>query len=83
MNEFEQVAADADKGLPARIGWLNRLHEEGRIKRYLFLVERLDDKGEPMVAIRYSDGEPLWALGAAHHIQAMVEEDWEELTVDD
>ena len=83
MNEWEQVAAEADKGLPARIGWLNRLHEQEKIKRYLFFVEYLDSEGDLVVSLRYMDGEPLWALGAAHHAARMVEEDWEEMTVDD
>ena len=83
MAEWDKVAADADKGLPARIGWLNRLHEEGLIKRYLFLVEYLDSEGDLIVSIRYSDREPVWALGATHHAAKMVEADWEEVTVDD
>lgn len=76
MNEWEKVAADADRDLPARIGWLNRLYEQGVIKRYLFLIETEDG-----VSLRYSDTEIIWAQGAAHRVQAILDQEWEEAEV--
>lgn len=80
--DWEGVAQEAAEGLAKDLGELQRLFEQGRIRRYLFIFEWEHPEGGAILSDRFTPNEHIWAIGAARHTERWLERVWQSIDLE-
>lgn len=71
--DWDALAEEADESLPAAIGRLKRLHEEGKLTNWL-VTFAYSKEGDTHQRISYYESDAIGALGLAEYVKISIAE---------